>query len=150
MVDPFSRQRLRSCPRIRGLLPVLAAVAIGLGPRNAAAIPPPNGDPIPVIIDTDVGDDIDDAFALGLVLRSPELKVVGISTAFGDTDTRARLTDRFLAAIGDGAIPVTAGVHTETDNPMTQRTYGEQSPARKHPDGVAAMQRFAVSRQVRR
>jgi purine nucleosidase len=92
-----------------------------------------------VWVDTDIGDDIDDAFALGLILRSPELKVVGISTAFGDTDTRARLTDRFLAAIGDGAIPVTAGVHTETDNPMTQRAYAEHFPARKHVDGVAAM-----------
>jgi hypothetical protein len=41
-----------------------------------------------VWIDTDIGDDIDDAFALGLVLHSPELHVLGISTAFGDTETR--------------------------------------------------------------
>jgi purine nucleosidase len=92
-----------------------------------------------VWVDTDIGDDIDDAFALALILRSPELKVLGISTAFGDTETRARLVDRFLIATGEKAIPVTAGVHTETDNPMTQRAYVEQFPARKHADGVAAM-----------
>ncbi len=36
-----------------------------------------------VWVDTDIGDDIDDAFALALILRSPELRVLGISTAFG-------------------------------------------------------------------
>ena len=92
-----------------------------------------------VWVDTDIGDDIDDAFALGLILRSPELKVLGISTAFGDTETRARLTDRFLAATGVHGIPVTAGVHTVTDNVMTQAPYARQFPERKYADGVAAM-----------
>ena len=96
-----------------------------------------------VWVDTDIGDDIDDAFALGLILRSPELKVVGISTAFGDTEMRARLVDRFLSSslegVGVTGIPVYAGVRTETDNPLTQRAYAERWPARKHGDGVAAM-----------
>lgn len=92
-----------------------------------------------VWIDTDIGDDIDDAFALGLILRSPELRVLGISTAFGDTEMRARMVDRFLAATGEQAIPSTAGVHTETDNVMTQRGYAERFPAHEHPDGVAAL-----------
>ena len=90
-------------------------------------------------MDTDIGDDIDDAFALGLILRSPELKVVGISTAFGDTEMRARIVDRFLAGVGATFIPVTAGVRTETENPLTQRVYGVHFAAREHPDGVAAM-----------
>ncbi|MFC5861570.1 nucleoside hydrolase [Acidicapsa dinghuensis] len=92
-----------------------------------------------VWIDTDIGDDIDDAFAVSLMVRSPEVHVLGISTAFGDTETRARLTDRFLKASGVASIPVTAGVHTETSNVMTQRTYAEHSPDRKYADGVAAM-----------
>jgi purine nucleosidase len=92
-----------------------------------------------VWVDTDIGDDIDDAFALGLILRSPELHVLGISTAFGDTETRARLVDRFLAAMSEQAIPVTAGVHTQTDNAMTQKAYAERFPARAHPDGVAVL-----------
>jgi purine nucleosidase len=93
-----------------------------------------------VWIDTDIGDDIDDAFALGLILHSPELRVLGISTAFGDTEMRARLVDRLLSATGASAIPVTAGIHTQTDNLMTQKTYAMQAPARKYADGVAALQ----------
>ena len=116
-----------------GLLSAWIAIPAG---AQAAAF---KAKPELVWVDTDIGDDLDDAFALGLILRSPELKAVGISTAFGDTEMRARIADRFLKATGDGAIPVTAGVRTETDNPMTQRVYGEHFPAGKHPDGVAAM-----------
>jgi purine nucleosidase len=89
------------------------------------------------IIDTDIGDDIDDAFALALALRSPELKILGVTTAFGDTELRARLVDRYLAAVGRKDIPVAAGVATEVTNVFTQAEYARQEPERKHPDGVA-------------
>ena len=112
-----------------------AWIAIPAGAQAATA----EAKPQLVWVDTDIGDDIDDAFALGLILRSSELKVVGISTAFGDTEMRARIVDRFLAGVGAASIPVTAGVRTQTDNPLTQRAYGEHFPARKHADGVAAM-----------
>ena len=42
-----------------------------------------------VIVDTDIGDDIDDAFALALAMRSPELEILGITTGWGDTELRA-------------------------------------------------------------
>jgi inosine-uridine nucleoside N-ribohydrolase len=90
-----------------------------------------------VIIDTDIGDDIDDAFALALALRSPELKILGVTTAFGDTELRARLVDRYLAAVGRKDIPVAAGVATQANNVFTQAAYARQIPERKHPDGVA-------------
>jgi purine nucleosidase len=89
------------------------------------------------IIDTDIGDDIDDAFALALALRSPELKILGVTTAFGDTELRARLVDRYLAAVGRKDIPVAAGVATSARNVFTQAAYARQQPERKHPDGVA-------------
>ena len=44
-----------------------------------------------VLLDTDIGDDIDDALALALALRSPEIELTGITTVFGDTRLRARL-----------------------------------------------------------
>ena len=69
-----------------------------------------------VIIDTDIGDDIDDAFALALALKSPELKVLGVTTTFGNTEMRARLVDRYLKAVGRSDIPVFAGPTTKTDN----------------------------------
>lgn len=40
-----------------------------------------------VFIDTDLGLDVDDAIALTLAMCSPELKIKGISTTFGDTAT---------------------------------------------------------------
>jgi len=96
-----------------------------------------------VIIDTDIGDDIDDAFALGLALKSPELKVVGVTTTFGDTQMRARLVDRYLKEVGRTDIPVFAGPMTKTDNVMTQAAYAKRDPERKFEDGAGFILREA-------
>src|ERR1700676_4123164 len=81
--------------------------------------------PEKIIIDTDIGDDVDDAFALALAVKSPELQVLGVMTTFGDTETRAKLTDRFLGEVGRSEIPVLAGKARAMKNPMSQRRYGE-------------------------
>jgi purine nucleosidase len=65
--------------------------------------------PLPVFVDTDIGDDIDDALALALLLCSPEVSVVGISTVFGDTYLRARLASYLLQIYGCTSAPVAAG-----------------------------------------
>ena len=78
-----------------------------------------------LIIDTDIGDDVDDAFAVALALRSPELQILGISTTFGDTESRARLLDRLLGETGYQDIPVTAGTPAQVNNVFTQRAYAE-------------------------
>lgn len=95
--------------------------------------------PEKVIIDTDIGDDIDDAFALALALRSPELQIIGVTTTFGDTETRAKLLDRFLAEVGRPEIPVAAGTPSLPKGPLTQRRYAEGGHYAKssHPDAVA-------------
>ena len=95
--------------------------------------------PEKVIIDTDIGDDIDDAFAIALALRSPELHILGISTTFGDTETRAKLLDRFLAEVGHPEIPVAAGVPSAPKGTFTQRRYAEAGHFAKssHPDAAA-------------
>lgn len=94
--------------------------------------------PEKIIIDTDIGDDIDDAFALALAVKSPELQILGVMTTFGDTEARARLTDRFLAELGRPEIPVLAGKATAPKNPMSQRKYGEATHFAKtsHADAV--------------
>jgi inosine-uridine nucleoside N-ribohydrolase len=91
-----------------------------------------------VIIDTDIGDDIDDAFALALAVRSPELEILGVTTGFGDTETRAKIADRLLGEVGRADIPVAAGVSTASKNPMSQRRYGESGHFAKasHPAAV--------------
>jgi len=88
------------------------------------------------ILDTDIGDDIDDAFALALALQSPELKLLGITTAFGDTKLRARLVDRYVQAVGRTDIPVLVGVATAHNNAFTQAAYAGRWPVRKHAGGV--------------
>jgi inosine-uridine nucleoside N-ribohydrolase len=93
--------------------------------------------PEKVIIDTDIGDDVDDAFALALAVRSPELQILGVLTTFGDTETRAKLTDRFLAEVGRAEIPVLAGKATPPKMPMSQRRYAESHFAKaSHGDAV--------------
>jgi len=94
--------------------------------------------PEKIIIDTDIGDDVDDAFALALALRSPELEILGVITNFGDTETRAKIADRLLAEAGRPDIPVAVGTPTVTKNPMTQRRYAEGGHVAKssHPPAV--------------
>ncbi len=65
-----------------------------------------------IIIDTDPGDDIDDAFALALAAKSPEIEVVGITTVFRNTKARARMTKRLMRFSEREDIPVRAGVNT--------------------------------------
>jgi len=91
-----------------------------------------------VILDTDIGDDVDDAFALALAVKSPELEILGVTTTFGDTETRARIVDRFLGEVGRTDIPVMAGKATVTNNPMSQRRYAAGGRFRKNSHGDAA------------
>src|SRR6266446_10099517 len=97
-----------------------------------------NAAPEKVILDTDIGDDIDDAFAVALALRSPELQILGITTTFGDTETRAKLLDRFLVEAGRPDIPVAAGAPSPPKGTFTQRRYAENNRFAKpsHVDAV--------------
>ncbi len=63
-----------------------------------------------VLLDTDIGDDIDDALALALVLRSPEIELKAVTTVFGDTRKRAHLAAHVLQTFGRDDIPVAAGL----------------------------------------
>jgi inosine-uridine nucleoside N-ribohydrolase len=91
-----------------------------------------------VIFDTDIGDDIDDAFALALAVSSPKLDVMGVTTAWGDTDLRARLAERLLKAMGRGDIPVAAGPKTRASSTFSQARWAaaEPEPANGWPDAI--------------
>lgn len=62
-----------------------------------------------ILLDTDIGTDIDDAFALALIVRSPELELLGVTTVSGDTEARARLAAKLLWESGFRRVPVVAG-----------------------------------------
>ena len=78
-----------------------------------------------IIIDTDIGDDVDDAFALALAVKSAEFEILGVTTTFRDTELRARITERFLGEVGRAEIPVLAGKPTTVKNPMSQAKYAD-------------------------
>ncbi|MEA5012739.1 MAG: nucleoside hydrolase [Angelakisella sp.] len=63
-----------------------------------------------IILDTDIGTDVDDAMAVALAALSPELQVEGITTVYGDVDLRARMVVKILKLLGREDIPVMAGV----------------------------------------
>jgi purine nucleosidase len=109
----------------RAALQCLVCLAVCAWPTANWAQVSPSTPAEKVIIDTDIGDDVDDAFALALALKSPELEILGVTTTFCDTEARAKLADRFLGEVGHPEIPVSAGKPTATKNPMSQRRYAE-------------------------
>lgn len=101
---------------------LLCAAALALarvGATDAAPVTPRQ----PVIIDTDIGDDIDDAFALTIALLDPRLEVLGVTTAWGDTRTRTLLVRRLLATLGRRDVRVAQGPATPDVVPFTQRKW---------------------------
>jgi inosine-uridine nucleoside N-ribohydrolase len=90
-----------------------------------------------VIFDTDIGDDVDDAYALALLLRSPEIRLLGVTTAFGDTHLRARLVSRFLEAAGRTEVAVYEGPATPPKGNFSQSRWAQAAPERTYPDAIA-------------
>jgi inosine-uridine nucleoside N-ribohydrolase len=105
--------------------------------------------PVPVLFDTDIGTDIDDAYALALILRSPEIELIGVTTVAGDAVARARLAAKLLAIEGGAAarIPVYAGTSTATQYiKQTEWAAGFTSPALHTEGGVAFMRQQIEAR----
>ena len=65
---------------------------------------------IPVIFDTDICDDIDDTWALAMLIQSPEFDVKLVTTAVGNTQSKAKTVAKFLETVGSTDIPIGIGV----------------------------------------
>jgi purine nucleosidase len=118
---------------------VTAGVSGSFGRSSAQTRVPTTAAPEKVIIDTDIGDDVDDAFALVLALSSHRVQILGVTTAWGDTDLRARLVKRLLQQTGHANIPVAAaGPKTTARNTFTQANWAEAfpEPAKGWPNAV--------------
>ncbi|MBX2843271.1 MAG: nucleoside hydrolase [Flammeovirgaceae bacterium] len=77
-----------------------------------------------VIFDCDLGDDVDDAYALAMLMASPDLEVLGIVMDYGNTEKRAQMACRFLYEIGREDVPVVVGRNTK-DHYSPQFHWGE-------------------------
>ena len=62
-----------------------------------------------VIIDTDIGDDIDDLFTLYLAASLKEIELIGVTTVYGNTNLRARQVNKFLSLSNLKDVKVYAG-----------------------------------------
>ncbi len=65
--------------------------------------------PTRILLDTDIGTDVDDCLALALILGSPELELAGITCVYADVDLRARMVQKLLKLRGVTGVPVAVG-----------------------------------------
>jgi inosine-uridine nucleoside N-ribohydrolase len=100
---------------------------------------------IAVILDTDICDDIDDTWALVMLLQSPEFDIKLITTAVGDTTARTKVVAKILQIAGRTDIPIGTGVAIG-DMKTGHRQDGwvkdfdlSKYPGKIYPDGVQAM-----------
>lgn len=100
-------------------------------------------DRIPVILDTDIGTDIDDTWALAMALKSPEVDLRLVVSATDNTTYRARIIARLLEAAGRTDIPIGIGLHqAEETGPQEPWVAGydlASYPGRIYRDGVGAL-----------
>jgi purine nucleosidase len=91
-----------------------------------------------VILDTDIGDDIDDAWALALVLAHKNFEPLGITVAHGNTPARAKMACKMLHLTGRGNLPVYVGRRTEQKEYSYQFAWAEDFESKKPEEQPAA------------
>lgn len=102
-----------------------------------------HGEGIPVVLDTDVGSDIDDTWALLYLLKSPELDLKMVLTDTADTTYRGKVAAKFLEACGRSEVPIGLGIPFEPDAEFQMPYVVDYSlddySGQIHTDGVAAL-----------
>ena len=99
-----------------------AGPAVGQPPRSK------------IVLDTDIGTDIDDAWALGYALKSTAFEIAGVTITDGDTARRAKLACKLLQRVGRTDVPVAVGRPTASvppDRVDYQFTWAEDFDAYK-------------------
>ncbi len=65
--------------------------------------------PMKIVLDTDIGTDVDDALALAFALNSPEIELLAVTVVSTDVKLRSRLAAKVLKTWDRYDIPVAAG-----------------------------------------
>ena len=127
---------------IRTLVLLLAMIGI-VGQLGCVGAISTKGRPTPVILDTDIGIDIDDTWALAFLLVSPELDLKLVVTDSHDTAGKARLAAKFLQCVGRSDVPVGIGIkQDDVIGPLAEwvKDYSLGNYAGTiHEDGIQAM-----------
>lgn len=91
-----------------------------------------------IILDTDIGTDVDDAMALVLAVASPELQIEGITTVHADAPLRARIARRLLDMTGNESVPVIAGASLPLQMPLPENFHWK--PRLRGHEGVGVLE----------
>lgn len=70
-----------------------------------------------LLLDTDIGSDIDDALALLLCLHLPDISLKAVTTVYGNVELRAKIAKKLLRLVGL-EIPVAIGEAEPLSSPM--------------------------------
>ena len=102
---------------------------------------------IPVILDTDIGGDIDDIWALAFLLRCPELDLKLVTLVLRDSVYSSKITAKLCSIAGQPNIPI--GYCKEGDSGDTQQPWIEDYnlssyPGKIYKDGIAEMIRIIM------
>jgi inosine-uridine nucleoside N-ribohydrolase len=84
---------------------------------------------VPILLDTDIGSYVDDAFALGLALASPGVELVGVTTVGESAEDRAWIVCRLLTEIGRQEVPVAFGRGQQPKGPLDWQIQYRRHPA---------------------
>ena len=71
--------------------------------------------PIPIILETDIGGDVDDTYALVLAARSPQVNLLAVITAYGNVALRSAVSRKLLLLMGQDQVPVARGPEMPLD-----------------------------------
>ena len=97
----------------------------------------------PVVLDTDIGFDVDDVWALAFMLKCPELDVRLITTSTGDTEYSAALVGKMLEIAGRTDIPIGIGMPIDAVGRTHSAWLGSYQvmdyPGEVQADGVGAI-----------
>jgi purine nucleosidase len=106
---------------------------------------------IPIIFDTDIGTDVDDALALVLAVNSPELNVLAVTTVDGDVQLRGRIARKLLNLLGRKDIPVAAGCGRRFDGKefAPYGVLGDHGFIETDQDGLPLVEEHAVDLMTR-
>lgn len=144
MKPSTSLQRRRFLQNLAKLAGAAGAVRLAGVSTVLSAFGQPSGKPKPVILATDIGDDIDDTWALGFLLKSPELDLKLALGEYGKNQYRAKLLAKFLQTVHRASIPIGVGLDSEPRGEGAQaawlKDYDLGSYAGKvYQDGVQAL-----------
>jgi purine nucleosidase len=101
--------------------------------RKAARSEACRVDKVPVLLDTDIGSNIDDALALAYLLKQPRCDLIGITTVTGEPDKRAMIADAVCRAFGRDDVPVHSGAGMPMIVPQRQPRVPQASVLSKWP-----------------